>query len=219
LPFAGRLADDITRVDRFACAPITALAALEKRSADISRPAFTIQVDSTQVAIGARLGIDVITALSNDYVDIYQADGLVRHVLRPVPSEAATKPHVNWKAMSPVGPGLVVAIGSATPLDLGARAETEKAADYLAILQARLESAAVPPAADFKIVTVVRPAEPKIEPKAGQRGGKTQPAAAPCHIAQLDGWDTPAGAFETIRVVNTGGGCVTRIDNRNQPTR
>ncbi len=219
LPFAGRLTDDITRVDRFACAPITALAALEKRSAEISQPAFTIQVDNTQVAIGARLGIDVITALSNAYVDIYQSDGLVRHVLRPALSGAATKPHVNWKAMSPAGPGLVVAIGSATPLDLGVRAETEKAADYLVVLQARLESAAVPPAADFKVVTVVRPAEPKIESKAGQRPEKTQPAAAPCRIGQLNGWDTAAGAFETIRVVNTGGGCVTRLSTRSQPAQ
>jgi hypothetical protein len=55
----------------------------------------------------------------------------------------------------------VVAIGSAIPLDLGARPDIEKAADYLTVLQQRLRGDAVPPSADLAMVTV-RAAEPAV---------------------------------------------------------
>ena len=53
-----------------------------------------------------------------------------------------TRPHAEWIAAPPPGPRLVVAIGSATPLDLGARPDTERAAEYLAVLQTGLQRAA-----------------------------------------------------------------------------
>jgi tRNA A-37 threonylcarbamoyl transferase component Bud32 len=157
----GRLADDITRVDRFACTPITTVATAVRRSWDNMPPTFAIRLNQRAVASGVRLGIDLATTLSATYVDLYQGDGLVRHLLRPAPSGTATKTHATWVAEPPPGPRLVVAIGSATPLDLGTRPETEKAADYLAVLQARLENVAVPPTADLAMV-MVRAAEPTL---------------------------------------------------------
>ncbi len=78
--------------------------------------------------------IDVATVRPALYVDLYQSDGSVRHLLRPAVSGRAGKPHAEWVATPPTGQRLVAAIGSATPLDLGARPETERAADYLAVL-------------------------------------------------------------------------------------
>jgi hypothetical protein len=176
LSSAGRLADNSTRVvGGFTCAPIATMAALEKRAGDISQLTLSVGLDHPKVFVGAHIGIDIKTVLSYAYLDIYQADGSVSHVLRPAKSDTTTKTHVNWKSAWPPGPSLVVAIGSATRLDLGVRPEMEKkAADYLAVLQASLESAAVPPTADFKVLTVVPDAEPP-EPRAG----KTKPLAAP----------------------------------------
>ena len=135
---AGRLADDITRIDRFACAPVTTVAALVRRTWDGTPPELAVRLDQRIVASGARLAIDVPTALPALYVDIYQGDGSVRHLLRPAPSGTLTRPIADWVATPPPGPRLVVAIGSATPLDLGTRPETERASDYLAALQLRL---------------------------------------------------------------------------------
>jgi serine/threonine protein kinase len=160
---AGRLADDISRIERFACAPVTTVAALVRRTWDGTPPELAVRLDQRVVASGARLAINVLTALPALYVDIYQGDGSVRHVLRPAPSGTLTRPIADWVATPPPGPRLVVALGSATPLDLGTRPETERASDYLAALQLRLQRAAVPPAADLATVTVtVVAAEPAV---------------------------------------------------------
>jgi serine/threonine protein kinase len=160
---AGRLADDISRIERFACAPVTTVAALVRRTWDGAPPELAVRLDQRIVASGARLAINVLTALPALYVDIYQGDGSVRHVLRPAPSGTLTRPIADWVATPPPGPRLVVALGSATPLDLGTRPETERASDYLAALQLRLQRAAVPPAADLATVTVtVVAAEPAV---------------------------------------------------------
>jgi hypothetical protein len=158
---AGRFADDITRFDRFACAPIAVVGTLVRGGSNSTTPTFAIRTDQREVASGARLRINVATTLPALIVDLYQDDGSVRHLLRPIPSGAANRPLVDWIASSPPGPRLVVAIGSTTPLDLGTRPETEKAADYLAALQPRLQRAAVQPVADLAMV-MVRPAEPAV---------------------------------------------------------
>jgi predicted Ser/Thr protein kinase len=157
----GRLADDITRIDRFTCAPIATVAALVRRTWDSVPPIFSVRLDQRNVASGARLGIDIATMLPAVYIDIYQADGSVRHLLRPTPSGTPNRPLAEWVATPPPDTHLIVAIGSATPLDFGTRPETERAADYLAALQPRLQHVAVPPFADIAIVTVVA-AEPAV---------------------------------------------------------
>jgi serine/threonine protein kinase len=156
---AGRVTDDITRVDRLACTPIATVAALVRRTWDSTPPTFAIHLDREIVASGARLGIDVATSLPALYVDLYQADGSVRHLLRPAPPGKPNRPHAQWIASPPSGPRLVVAIGSEGLLDLGTRPDTERAADYLEALQTRLQRAVMPLAADLAMVTV-RAAEP-----------------------------------------------------------
>jgi hypothetical protein len=159
----GRLAEDITRVDRFACGPMAAVGNLVRQTWDAAPPPFAMRLEQREVASGARLGIDVATLLPALYVDLYQGDGSVRHLLRPSPSGKPGKPRAEWIAASPPGPRLVVAIGSAAPLDLGARPDSEKAADYVAALLSGLERAAGPTSADVAMVTV-RAAEPAVAP-------------------------------------------------------
>jgi hypothetical protein len=157
----GRLADDITRVDRFICTPIATVSPLVRQTWAATPTALAIRLEQREVARGARLGIDVVTTLPAIYIDLYQSDGSVRHLLRPAQSGRAGKPRAEWPATPPPGPRLVVAIGSAIPLDLGARPDIEKAADYLTVLQQRLRGDAVPPSADLAMVTV-RAAEPAV---------------------------------------------------------
>jgi serine/threonine-protein kinase len=150
----GRVDDEITRVDPFACAPMATANAFVRRTWDSTPPAFAIRLERQVVANGARLGIDLTTALPVHYVDLYQGDGSVRHLLRPTPSNSASKPRAEWVATPPAGPRLIIALGVAAPLDFGLRPETERATDYLAALQASLQRATEPPAADLAIVTV-----------------------------------------------------------------
>ena len=157
----GRLTEDITRVDRFACQPMATVDPLVRQTWDATPPTLAVRLDQREVASGVRLAIDVATMLPAVYVDLYQGDGTVRHLLRPVQPGKPGKPHVAWIAAPPPGPRLVVAIGSATPLDLGARPDTERAAAYLAVLQAGLQNSAVTSSADVAMVTV-RAAEPAV---------------------------------------------------------
>lgn len=132
---------------------------LVRQTWDAAPPPLAIRLDQREVASGRRLGIDVATTLPTLYVDLYQSDGSVRHLLRPAPSGEPRsgkpgEPHAEWIAVPPPGPRLVVAIGSATPLDLGARPDTERAAEYLAILQLGLQRSAAASSADVAMVTV-----------------------------------------------------------------
>jgi len=160
----GRVADNLTRVGRFACGPIAAVDSLVRQTWDGAAPPLTIRLDQREVASGGRLGIDVATTLPALYVDLYQSDGSVRHLLRPAPSGEPRpgkpgEPHAEWIAAPPPGQRLVVAIGSATPLDLGARPDTERAGEYLAILRTGLQHSAAASSADVAMVTV-RAVEP-----------------------------------------------------------
>ena len=157
----GRVAEDITRVDRFACGPLTAMDSLVSQTWDATPPTFAIRLDQREVASGTRLKIDVATTLPALYVDLFPSDGSVRHLLRPAKSGKTGKLHVEWIAGSTPGPSLIVAIGSVTPLDLGARPDTERAAAYVAALQAGLQHSAVPTFADVAVV-IVHPAEPTV---------------------------------------------------------
>ena len=155
----GSFADDITRVERFACGPIAAAATRIRETWNVTPPTLAIRLDQRTVMSGSQIAINVATALPVVYVDLYQADGSVRHLLRPSASGIAGKLPVEWIATPPSGSRLVLAIGATRPLDLGGRPETEKTADYLAALQPRLQGAA----ADLAMVQVqvpVRAAEP-----------------------------------------------------------
>jgi hypothetical protein len=152
-----RTAEDITRVGRFACRPMATVDPLVRQTWDAGPSTFAIRLDQREVASGARLGIDVATMLPALYIDLYQGDGLVHHLLHPSASGRPAAPHVEWIATLPPGPRLVVAIGAATPLDLGARPEAEKAVDYLALLQTELPRSATASSADIAVVTVRTP--------------------------------------------------------------
>jgi serine/threonine protein kinase len=189
---AGQVTDDIVRPQRFACAPITTVAALARQSWEIDQRPLSLTLDHQDITSGTQLGIDAGTTLPVVYVDLYRDNGEVRHLTRPVSSSFGDNPHTASVAAPAPGPGLIVAIGAATQLELGTRPETERTGDYLAALQIALRNAAVPPAVDLTMITV-RPAErvppaprpvvpeaAKINPpaKAIQRPRSPEPAVA-----------------------------------------
>ncbi|HUB48017.1 MAG TPA: serine/threonine-protein kinase [Acetobacteraceae bacterium] len=167
-----RIAEDVTRVGRFACKPMATMDALVRQTWDAGPSTFAIRLDQREVVSGARLGIDVATTLPALYVDLYQGDGLVHHLLRPSAPGRPGAPHVEWMATPPPGPRLVVAIGSASPLDLGARPEAEKAADYLTLLQTELQRSGMAASADVAVVTV----------RAAEAVGRNAPKPHPANV-------------------------------------
>ncbi|HEX3996880.1 MAG TPA: hypothetical protein VHX39_37405 [Acetobacteraceae bacterium] len=157
---AGNAQDNITRVEPFACAPMAAVTGLVRHSWASSPRTFSIRTDRRDPVSGSRLKIVADTTFPMLYVDFYQSDGLVRHLVRPA-SGAPSNPHSASVIAPAPASGLIVAIGSARPLDAAARPETESAADYLAFLQPRLDSSTMPLAADIALV-MVRPPEPEV---------------------------------------------------------
>jgi predicted Ser/Thr protein kinase len=146
----GPVGGTVTRVDPFACAPIDAMSSLVRRTWDGTTPSLIIHVEQASVASGARVRTSVATALRAIYVDLYQADGSVRHLLRGSGRSA------EWTATPPGGPRMLVAIGAIAPLDFGQRPESEPASLYLDALRSVLPKAA---AADLAMV-IERPPEP-----------------------------------------------------------
>jgi serine/threonine protein kinase len=155
----GRPIDSVTRVDRFACAPISTMNAFVRTTWDSAPPALAIKLDQRNVATGAHVEFAVTTALPALYIDLYQSDGSVHHLLHPTQSGAGNRKRVEWTAGPPIGPRLIVAIAAAAPLDFAARPDTERSSDYLAVLQPSLERAPTPVAADLGIL-MVHAAEP-----------------------------------------------------------
>ena len=146
----GSAGKGVTQVDQFACAPLDAMSSLVRRTWDGATPSLIVHLEPATVASGARVRISVATALRAIYVDLYQADGSVRHLLR------GGGRSTEWTATPPGGPRMLVAIGAIAPLELGQRAETERASLYLDILRPLLPNAA---AADLAMV-IERPPEP-----------------------------------------------------------
>jgi predicted Ser/Thr protein kinase len=140
----------VTQVDPFACPPIDAVSSLVRRTWDGTTPSLIIHPEQAAVASGAHARISVATALRAIYVDLYQADGSVHHLLRGSGRSA------EWIATPPGGPRMLVAIGAIAPLDLGHRPETERASTYLDVLRPLLPKAV---AADLAMV-IERPPEP-----------------------------------------------------------
>jgi hypothetical protein len=159
---AGRVIEDITPVERFACAPIEAISAFARQSWESNPGTFALKLDHAEPVSGTRPGtIDVDTALPMIYVDLFPDDGSVHHLMRPFLSGTGNNPYPLRKAVAAPGPGLIAAIGLAKPLDLGTRPEVEKAAGYLAVLRPLLSNADTPPAVDLAMMTV-RPAQPVV---------------------------------------------------------
>ena len=153
----------VTRVDPFACAPIDAVSSLVRRTWDGATPSLIIHPEQAAVTSGARARISVATALPAIYLDLYQVDGSVRHLLRGGGRSA------EWTATPPGGPRMLVAIGAIAPLDLGQRPETERASTYLDVLRSVLPKAA---AADLAMV-IERPPEPvAVRPQSHPRSEK-----------------------------------------------
>jgi hypothetical protein len=156
----GRSQDNITNVEQSACAPITTVAGLARQQWESTPRTFAVRADRQEPVSGTRFKIETETTLPVLYVDYYQTDGMVRHLMRPV-SGAQSNPHNAWVIVPAPGPGLIVAIGSAKPFAIGVRPETESAADYLAVLRPQLDNSTTQQAADIAMV-MVRPAEPAV---------------------------------------------------------
>ena len=157
----GRVADDVTRVDRSACPVLATAAPVVRGTWNGVPPVLAVRLDQPNVAAGARVAIGVTTTLAALYVDLYDGDGSVRHLLRPGPSGATGRRTAEWTAAPPPGARLIVAFAAATSLELGQRPEVEPAANYLDALRARLDGAKAPLAADLAMV-IVRAAEPAV---------------------------------------------------------
>ena len=168
----GRVSDDVTRVDRWACPVLTAIASAVRGTWDTEPQVLALRLDQPNVTVGARLGISVATALPALYVDLYQADGSVRHLFR---SAGAAGRRVEWIATPPQGARLLVALGAAAPLDLGARPDLERATDYLDALRPRIGKGPTRLAADLAMV-MVGPAEPVVAREPQLRPAPVRPA-------------------------------------------
>jgi len=157
----GYVADDVIRVDRSGCSVLATLAPVVRATWETTPPTFAVRLDRPNVASGARVAISVATTLPAVYVDLYQPDGAVRHLLRPGQSGATGRRSVEWIATPPQGARLVVGFGAATPLELGQRPDTEPEADYLDALRARIDGGTTRFAADLAMV-IVRIPEPTV---------------------------------------------------------
>ncbi len=174
-----RLTSEVTRVGPFACAPLMAVGAFAARSWDGMPAVFAIRPGRFEIASGARLAMEIVPSRPFLYVDLYRADGSVRHLARPsagdaVPGNTATVTRVEGMPGPEPGPGLVVAIGGVAPLALGERPETETASVYLEILESRLREAQTPPLIAMAAV-LVRPGMVRPEMV---RPGMIQPGVA-----------------------------------------
>ena len=158
---AGRIVDDVTRIDRIACTVIDTLAPAIRKAGDGTAPSLALRLEQSNIPSGARLGIGVGSALPWLGIDLYQGDGTVHHLLRPTASGSAVRKPVEWIAAPPSGPRLVVAIGAASRIDLGARPETERETAYLDALRQWLADTSAPVAVDLAMVNV-RAAEPVV---------------------------------------------------------
>ena len=180
---AGGLTENIVAVEEFACAPLAAVAASVRNAVESNPRTFTVSIDRPEPVSGTRFGIEAATGLPVLYVDLYQANGMVRHLVRAAPA-AANHPHVMSVTAPSPGPALIVSIGTARPLAPGARPEVEPAEEYLTVLRRQLDNAVSPAAADLAMITV-RPAEPvtaqprPVEPPVTKtRPHPVEPAAA-----------------------------------------
>jgi len=154
----GDPADEITRVDRSHCATITTVAALVRQSWNSVPRTFAVEPAQRDVTKGDRAHFTIRTVLPALIVDVYQTDGTVYHLSRPVAGSTPGRFHAQWTAGHP-GPRLIVAIASERPLDLGTRPEVEDTADYLEALRARLDATTMELTADATTVTVRPPTE------------------------------------------------------------
>jgi predicted Ser/Thr protein kinase len=148
---AGQVADDVTRVDRSLCPVFATIAPLVRATWEAVPPTVAIRLDQPTVVAGARAGITLSSALPALYVDLFQPDGTVRHLLRPGQGERRS---LEWTAAPPPGGRLLVAFGAAAPLDLGARPDAERITDYLDALRPRIGDGGTRLAADLAMLTV-----------------------------------------------------------------
>jgi hypothetical protein len=150
----GNPTDAIARVDRSRCDVLTTVAPLVRQAWNSEPRTFSVQPAEPEVASGERVRFNVETAMPSLIVDVYQDDGTVHHLSRPVHSGAPGRLHAEWYAEGEPGPRLVVAIASEAPLELGTRPEIEPATEYLETLRSRLDAATMAVTADVTTVTV-----------------------------------------------------------------
>jgi serine/threonine protein kinase len=154
---SGRVIDAVARVDRLACAPLSVVGPSVQRGWDGGSSPVALRLEPDSVAAGGRLAISIISRQPVLYLDLYQPDGSVRHLLRPTQAGATPRKTVEWTGTPPAGPRLLVAMAADSALALGARPDTEQASDYLDVLRSRLIMA---PAVQSDVATlIVRPAE------------------------------------------------------------
>jgi serine/threonine-protein kinase len=177
----GHLVENITAVEDFACRPIAVVAASVRTTWESNPRSFAVRPDRQEPLSGTRFRIDADTKLPVLYVDLYQSNGTVRHVVRTVPAATNHPGMASVTAPAP-GPALLVAIGTTAPLPLGTRPESEPTEEYLAVLRPRLDNAVPPVAADLAVITVL-PAEPLTQQPRPAEPSVTKPRPRPIEPA------------------------------------
>ena len=173
----NRVVDDATYVDRAACPAIAALAPALRRAADAAPPQLSIRLEQPTVTAGSRTVINVAGGLPAVYLDVYQPDGMVRHLLQPSQSGSPGRTSADWYPAPPPGTRVIVAMGAMAPLDLGTRPAVEREAVWLDVLRSRLADTSSRVIADLAMV-IVRPAEPPaVKPPPVRPAG---PSSAKC---------------------------------------
>jgi serine/threonine protein kinase len=155
----GPLTDDVVRIQRSVCPVLATIAPLVRATWEKTPPAIAVRLDPAAVTTGSRVGIGLASDLPTLYVDVFQPDGSVRHLLRPGAAHSRT---AEWIASLPAGGRLLVALGAAAPLDLGTRPEAEKTTDYLDALRPRIGDGGAQLAADVAVVLVQPGEQPQL---------------------------------------------------------
>jgi hypothetical protein len=153
------------------CAPIPVLAAAVRQEGESGSLRLLLAEGGT--AVGGRLAATLQGRGGGMLqVDLHTQDGMVHHVMRrPLPSGQWS---IQLQATIPGPPGqqMLVAIATATPLDLAARPAREPASEYLPALQREMErtaqAAATAPRAEVVFLQAI-PALPGAAAPAAQR--------------------------------------------------
>ena len=151
------------------CAAMSAVADLVRRSR-AQGPALRIIAPGAPVAVGGRFKVGA--AVERDmvlYVDLYEADGWVHHVLHRGLAGGSAGDVEDMTAVEAAGQYLVVAIATPTPLAGAQRSPRERGETYLPVLKRELSRMASTSAGSVRaeiavVAALARPAAPPPRP-------------------------------------------------------
>jgi hypothetical protein len=135
------------------------------------------------------------------YVDLYAADGSVRHLRRGVvpANTAESEVTITASAAGPPGQHLLVAITTAAPLNLAQRPVSESETAYLPVLQRELARAgAGDRRADIATLSVIAASRPVAVPSRPASEANRMPARCQDIVARVALGDTLSDGDRTI---------------------